>query len=223
MRSTAGPVRANLAWTVSPTDRCFDLAVVESMSSSPGGQGGRRARGHPQDHRVGQVGGGYRGEPGQRVLELERPAVEGGGGGDAGHGRRRGRHRVAELAGTGGRHDQVGADRLVRAARGRPGQRGAEDGHRGDQGQADHEGRRRLGGPPRAAHGVLPAELARHAEQPGQRAPDHAGQRARDRRGQRGDPDEQAGRADARRAGWPAWPARGPAGPRRPGPGPSPR
>ena len=35
MRSTAGPVRANLARTVPPTDRCLARAVVESMSSSP--------------------------------------------------------------------------------------------------------------------------------------------------------------------------------------------
>jgi hypothetical protein len=35
MRRVAGPVRANLAGTVSPTTRCFDVAVVESMSSSP--------------------------------------------------------------------------------------------------------------------------------------------------------------------------------------------
>ena len=35
MRRVAGPVRANLAGTVSPTARCLSCAVVESMSSSP--------------------------------------------------------------------------------------------------------------------------------------------------------------------------------------------
>ncbi len=35
MRRVAGPVRANLAGTVSPTARCLFCAVVESMSSSP--------------------------------------------------------------------------------------------------------------------------------------------------------------------------------------------
>ena len=35
MRRSEEPVRANLTGTVSPTDRCFDFAVVESMSSSP--------------------------------------------------------------------------------------------------------------------------------------------------------------------------------------------
>ena len=54
-----------------------------------------------------------------------------------------------------------------------------------------------LGGAPGAAHGVLPAELARFAEQPGQRTADHARQRPGDRRGQHGDADEDAHRADA--------------------------
>ncbi len=35
MRSVAGPVWANLTGTVWPTDRCLDVAVVASMSSSP--------------------------------------------------------------------------------------------------------------------------------------------------------------------------------------------
>ena len=35
MRRVAGPVRANLDGTVSPTARCLFCAVVESMSSSP--------------------------------------------------------------------------------------------------------------------------------------------------------------------------------------------
>jgi hypothetical protein len=35
MRTAEAPVRANVTGTVSPTDRCLDVAVVESMSSSP--------------------------------------------------------------------------------------------------------------------------------------------------------------------------------------------
>ena len=52
-------------------------------------------------------------------------------------------------------------DRLVDAAGGRLGQRRAEHRDRGDQGQPDHQRRGGLGGAPRAAHGVLPAELPR--------------------------------------------------------------
>jgi hypothetical protein len=35
MRAVEGPVSANFTGTVSPTDKCLALAVVESMSSSP--------------------------------------------------------------------------------------------------------------------------------------------------------------------------------------------
>ena len=35
MRRVEEPVWANFTGTVSPTDRCLDFAVVESMSSSP--------------------------------------------------------------------------------------------------------------------------------------------------------------------------------------------
>ncbi len=100
--------------------------------------------------------------------------------------------------------DQVGADGVVHAARGRPRQRGAEHGDGRDEGQADHEGRRRLRRAPRAAHGVLAAQPARHAEQAGQRAADDARHRPRHRRRQPGDADEdqdgpEADQGDGRR------------------------
>jgi hypothetical protein len=104
---------------------------------------------------------------------------------------------VAELSRPGGRHDQIGADRLVRAAGGRPGHRGAEHRHRGDQGQADHESGGGLGGTPGTAHRVLPPELARFPEEAGQRAADHAGQRAGNGRGQGGGAEEDGDRTDA--------------------------
>ena len=55
---------------------------------------------------------------------------------------------------------------------------------------ADHEGRCRLGGAPRAAHGVLPSELARYPERPRQGAPDRAGERACHGWGKHGGTDE---------------------------------
>ena len=59
---------------------------------------------------------------------------------------------------------------------------GAEHGDGRDERQPDHQRRRRLSRAPGAAHGVLPAQPARGAEQAGQRAADNARHGLRRRR-----------------------------------------
>ena len=168
MRRVVGPVWANLTGTVSPTDRCLDCRGGRVDEQLAGGQGGRGCPPSSAGSRVSaRCFGGHRGERGERVLELELPAVDGGGRGDARHGRCRGRrHRVAELpepvADTMrsaliawstllvADFDSDAPNTAIAETRARP-TMSADGG---------------LGGAPRAAHGVLPPELARFPEQP---------------------------------------------------------
>ena len=173
----------------------------------PVGQGGLAARRHVQNEGRGEVAGGDGGEVRHCLAELELALIDGRGRRDPGDRGRGHRHRIAEgprAGGCGRRDDHVGGDGLVHAGGGRLGQRRPEHGDGRDQGQTDHQGRRRLGRPPGAAHRVLPTQLARHAEGPGQGASDDARERAGHRRGQHGHADEEGHRAQPHRAGWPA-------------------
>ncbi len=165
-----------------------------------GGQCLRGPRRHVEDHRLGQVLGPEAQEIREGVAELELAAVDDRGGGDAGDPGRHDRHGVAELPVPGvarRRDDDVCADRVVHTARGRARQRGAEHGDGRDERQPDHQRRRRLGRAPGAAHGVLPAQAARGAEQPGQRATDDARHGPRHRGCQHRDAHEDQDRTEA--------------------------
>ena len=181
------------------------------MSSSPRA----RAAGVPdvirRITRVGQVVGGDRGEPGQRVLELEVPAVEGGGGGDARHGRRRARHRVAELGRSRWRVTMrsaliawstlLVADLDSEAPKTAIAETRARPTIRAEAVCAVRRGLRMEFSRP---------SLPGHAEQPGQRAADHARTAAARSPGPAWRPRGTGRPRRARPAGWPAGSARRP-------------
>jgi len=66
------PVFANVTATLEPTDKCL-WRGRRSMSRSPAARAGARPLLDPQDHGVGQVLGGHRGEIRHDVVELELP------------------------------------------------------------------------------------------------------------------------------------------------------
>ena len=200
MRIVVGPVERE-----PHGDRVADDEVVRAGRCGVDEQiaGGERpagARRHVQNDGLGEVLRPQAEDGLERAPDLELVAVDGVRGGDARDAGRHLRHRGAEGAGSvlaRGGDDQVRADGVVDAARGRARQRRAEHGDRRDKGQPDHQGRRRLRCAPRAAHGVLPAQAARGAEQARQRAADHARHRPRHGGRQHGHPHEDQHRTEA--------------------------
>ena len=138
-----------------------------------GGQSrGATAVDHVQVDRLREAPRRDRGERRESTSELELTLVNHGRRRDAGKVRHGGDHRPAESALAA--DDVAGVDGRVDAIGGRRAERGAEDGDRRHQRDADHQRRGCLGRAARVAHRVLLAQPPGHPERRAERTPKHA-------------------------------------------------